>query len=241
MKFISTSFIVLIALLSLTVNVQAQGSISFDNDTVMVTEPADTVEIVAYNELTNNSSDTVNVVWERTVNNYDPMWSGTSICDNELCWAPSVSSRTITILPNRASTMDVHFLIDMMEGEGEVHIRAYVVDDSANTVVEAVYFGDAQMVSSSANTPEQPEIQIFPNPANDFIYIRNLPETSNSQVEVYNILGKKMLDFNVQAGQSVAGAVRFDLSSIPKGIYMIRVYDQSMNLLESKSITKGKS
>ena len=57
-------------------------------------------------------------------------------------------------------------------------------------------------------------LQVFPNPTNDYIYIRALEKVD--KVEVYDLLGKLVL-LNKQTE-------RVNLSSLSKGLYLVKIY-----------------
>ena len=70
------------------------------------------------------------------VNDYPAArWSGSSVCDNINCAAPSVSGREmLPIAPCDSSILDVHFLTNGFTGDGSVDILLWDVSDSAGSV-----------------------------------------------------------------------------------------------------------
>lgn len=72
-------------------------------------------------------------------------------------------------------------------------------------------------------------IRLFPNPATSFIQFEFAPTTSkDSQLQVYNFLGKKMLDIPVSQAKT-----RVDLTPFSRGIYIYQLKDRTGKTIES--------
>ncbi|GIV34677.1 MAG: hypothetical protein KatS3mg031_2212 [Chitinophagales bacterium] len=228
-----------ILILSMAVSLHAQVVLTHSVDTAGVIGLANEAEIVLPGFVYNNSNDTVRMRWER-IENIPAGWL-TAICDNIQCWAEVVSRSPLPVIipPRGQSTMDVHFFPNSIAGTGSVTIRAWVEGDSAATVVVSApkQATANQPVGFDAST-DNDRIRVYPNPVRDYFIIRNLPAGKVSTVEVFNIFGKKMLSFSQPALRSNAVVHRFDISSLSKGIYLVRVFDENMNVIFTKSLSK---
>ena len=72
-------------------------------------------------------------------------------------------------------------------------------------------------------------IRLYPNPATTFIQFEFAPTTSkDSQLQLYNFLGKKMLDIPVSLAKT-----RVDLTAFSRGIYIYQLKDRSGKTIES--------
>jgi hypothetical protein len=220
--------------------IQAQ-TLSLGDDTVKVNGYADAYEIIGYGTLYNNTSDAVEVTWLRVANDIPGEWLS-QVCDNNICYpegtnTPTLPGGIVTIPANGSSNFDVHFRASDIPGSGTVLMRAWVIGDSANTVVSGVYKATAQHPVSARDRISNNNLLIYPNPAKDYIMIKNLPLNEISTVEIYNIFGRKMLSFS-QPPTSIGVAHKFDLTTLPKGVYMIRVFDKDMNVIHTMSLSK---
>ncbi len=65
-------------------------------------------------------------------------------------------------------------------------------------------------------------IQVYPNPASDFVYVK--ADTSIKNIEIYTLSGQKL---NVQLSQD-----KLNVSHLPKGVYLLKIQ------LENSTITK---
>jgi len=61
------------------------------------------------------------------------------------------------------------------------------------------------------------KIKIFPNPTKDFFTISNNISLDNFSVQVFNIIGKKVLE------QSKLTSNKMDISALQKGIYLLKI------------------
>lgn len=72
--------------------------------------------------------------------------------------------------------------------------------------------------TTDVSTPERDLLRVYPNPANDRVYIEN-SDGAIDQVQVYNIQGQRVLDHPGDA----SGRVQLNLSSLSPGIYVMQV------------------
>ncbi len=213
--------------------------LTLSSDTTSVSGYVRLTDIIAHATIQNNSAGTVDVHWVRFVEEIPSEWEGTAVCDGNGCYLMPVGASPIpfSIEPGVSEILDVHFYPNEMAGDGTVRLRAWMTGDSANTVVVGTYKATAEE-SVGVTTPQESEkIRIYPNPAKEYILIKNLPEGEVSTVEVYNIFGRRMLSFS-QSASSIDTVQKFDVSTLAKGIYMIRVFDADMNVIYTESLSK---
>ena len=78
---------------------------------------------------------------------------------------------------------------------------------------------------------QQPTISIFPNPATNYISI-NTDENIKS-IAVFNLVGRKLKSFkDIQKNE------QYDVSTLPNGMYLIRVTDTSNKVITTQRISK---
>jgi hypothetical protein len=78
-------------------------------------------------------------------------------------------------------------------------------------------FPTALNPSSAENT-----LKIYPNPCEDFLLIDTGEKTDLLQVEICDLNGKNILS------QSIRGKEQIALSSLPKGVYLLKIYSEKM-------------
>lgn len=228
----------LTAIIAALIYATAAGqALTLSSDSISVTGYSDTA-LVARGFIYNNLPDSADVKWHRFYEDIPENWDGTAVCDGEQCYLIPVSSSVFRMAPNSYDNFQVHFYPNDFPGTGIVRLRAWVVGDSASTVIEGTFKGTSILRQVGVKSPEENEkIRIYPNPARDYIFIRNLPQRETSTIEVYNIFGRRMLSFS-QAPNNSETVQRFDINVLAKGIYMIRIFDAAMNVIYTESLSK---
>ncbi len=70
-------------------------------------------------------------------------------------------------------------------------------------------------------------MSIFPNPANDLIYITGVPDPT---IKIYNILGQQI--------NEVYGADHISIAAFPPGMYFVKVFDTQNTLITQAKVVK---
>lgn len=71
------------------------------------------------------------------------------------------------------------------------------------------------------------DIMVYPNPANDIIYVETFPETSQiSDFQIINILGETVL-----SGPITSESMQIDVSNLPAGLYLLKIADKSVKIV----------
>jgi hypothetical protein len=215
-------------------------SFSISQDSVTGVNNGREAEYVLKTNISNLLSNRpISVKWERYENTYANGWLGNQICVYGNCYYYDVDTGPIVIAASSTESFDAHFGNDFQSGSGSMRVRFYEPNDSAGTL-KNVYFGATINVppvgiAKPLNNVSSADFQIFPNPAKDFIIVKR-PDASNiSRIEVYNMLGLKVITQHTDQNNIEN---RIDLLDLQKGVYMIRVFDKSNNVILTKSISK---
>lgn len=100
---------------------------------------------------------------------------------------------------------------------------------------------DSAYIYGPNSVPEvdgaSPQISIYPNPAKGVITVEMKSEklkVNNDGIEIYNMLGEKVYStFNIQNS-----TFKIDISSLPAGQYMLRVYNQRQSITKPFEVVK---
>lgn len=159
--------------------------------------------------------------WERIKNNMPSGWDAL-ICERN-CYSALLESRTFSLAPGESiSDFRVTFRPNGQEGIANAEIKVYEIKNPSNAVTVSF---TASAVSGSGNGPS-----VYPNPAVDYIQIQDGSDVK--YIEVYNALGKKIIDFNASSSG------RYDISDIARGMYMVRMLDRNRNIIRTQRISK---
>nr|NQU92966.1 T9SS type A sorting domain-containing protein [Bacteroidota bacterium] len=87
-------------------------------------------------------------------------------------------------------------------------------------IVKAKSFYDESLGEEELQYPQM-EVEIYPNPFADFIWIKATNNSQNLTYSVYNILGKTMISGTVRNNHPT----QINLEKLISGIYFIRIFD----------------
>ena len=73
-------------------------------------------------------------------------------------------------------------------------------------------------------------VSVFPNPATEFITVNN--EEAVKNIQVYNLIGRKMKSFDVAKGE------RYEVSDLPNGLYLVHLIGRNNKLMTIQRLTK---
>lgn len=151
-------------------------------------------------------------------------------------WTMKVNDRYMTdkgtlTLANSETFPDfkVNFQPNGFVGIGNVEIVVFEPSNRTATETSVIFTASA----SSANAvPTNDLPQVFPNPATDYITINS---TTNNvrRVEVFNIVGRKVLEFNNSSSDD-----KHDVSSLPRGMYLVRLLDAQGHIIRTQRVSK---
>jgi len=82
----------------------------------------------------------------------------------------------------------------------------------------------------SVTDAELAELNIFPNPANDYFQITDNSEITSLQI--YDIVGKKVMD------KSHTNGKQYDISELRNGLYIVRLIDKAGSQVKSLRLSK---
>ena len=96
--------------------------------------------------------------------------------------------------------------------------------------IDDVFFpGNTTSIDDVAEIIANQDIAVYPNPANDVIYMRG---DDIQYVEIYNTVGMKVIAKNVSDSESI------DVADFASGMYIVRAFDGKGNVSTTKFIKK---
>lgn len=215
--------------ISLQIKVKAQD-ISVKNDTMFGSIVAvDSSKITLNNIVTNNTANTVTLVWERTED--IPVGWTTAVCDNNLCYSFEVDNEVYSPIDSGLSgDLIVYFYPNDIVGSGKVTIQLYPQGGNPQDGISVLFFGEAWSVGTKEN--DLAKFSMYPNPVTNYLNIQ-FSYKGKHYVEVYNILGRKILKKEVQNDN----IMRIPFSNLQRGMYIVMYKAQNGKII-TKSISK---
>jgi hypothetical protein len=207
-----------------------QSSFSINPDTVVAIKPADYFVFYNYGQFENHTNDTLQMRWVRTsvvLQDVDGMPLGDDFGDWELAiqdptWfynpATQLDSANF-ILPPVTGSVD-KFILQVFPNEqpGSLLItyRFFPVDNPSDFAEVVFDYAATEVVTTGVLTKEQLEVEVFPNPVSDELFI----QPPGNEVGEYTLLDLQGREVEQVTGQ---GATNLQVHSIPTGIYLLRL------------------
>ena len=113
------------------------------------------------------------------------------------------------ILPSRALGTKYVKLI----GKGQA-------SSTFTTIHEIEFYGDSSTLSLGENDLAN-QIKLYPNPAKDFVTLKNI-RTNVNLIQVFSVDGRKVLEKTIKSSES---EIKLDVSSISNGSYILNISD----------------
>lgn len=99
------------------------------------------------------------------------------------------------------------------------------VTTSGNLIIDRIYFTNTALLSVEDIQMNDKSLVLFPSPVNNELYVKS--ENSIHKVEIYNLLGQKVMTDNSN---------KIDVRDLSKGIYVSKVYFENENVSSKKFI-----
>ncbi len=196
-------------------------------------------DVVAHAEITNNTSETLDLRWIRTELVMPTGWAS-GVCDINYCYDTDVSRRDFQLPPNGKGILDVHAYPGgipgslengAIPGEAIIHVRVSDKNNATDTLTGIFNFNVTGDPLVSVDEVELKKLSIFPNPTSDYFELSSLIDNEIATVAVHNILGSQVSLYN-------ASDRRFDVGDLPNGMYLISLQDKQDVILKTLRLQK---
>lgn len=78
--------------------------------------------------------------------------------------------------------------------------------------------------------PEKVDVQVYPNPATDYISVTNVEAVS--RIMVFNLVGRQMKAFDSAEGD------KFFVGDLPRGMYLVQLLGNKEQILTTQRVNK---
>ncbi|MCH2045396.1 MAG: T9SS type A sorting domain-containing protein [Saprospiraceae bacterium] len=187
-------------------------------------------------EIKNMTNSPLELAWEITESYLPEGWS-TVVCEYK-CNQGFEKSSTFTLAPKTSiSNFRVGFRPNTHPGIGSTEVTIYEPSRPESSAVKVMFAASARDEVTSTNNNEGGGIsnttQVYPNPAIEYIML-NTDHQNIKYIEIYNIIGRKVLSYNVNHDRE-----KYDVSTLPRGLYMVRLLDANKNVIDIPRFNKN--
>ena len=202
-----------------------------DPNPAVISASPDENDISLHVWVINNSSETINLLWERKVKTPPAGWL-TWICDMNNCYLPSQGicpeTKPNVLNPGDSLDLQIHANPNGVTGIVDINMDLFTKEDPS-TILSTVNT-TFNVSTTSVEDPTKNAIQIFPNPTTHYFQI-----TENTDVEsvtIYDIVGNKIKSFKAHSGKE------YDVSFLNQGIYLVRMNDKNNKVVKTARLSK---
>lgn len=236
-QYLLTFFIFLFGL-----SVQAQ-MVTYSTDTVFVEgvdyDLTDLFEIAkSHAEIENVSQGELNLKWVMAKVDVPQLWQA-QLCDLNSCYAfgqftniDANLNEPLVLAASGTSIMDIGVRHKGQAGIGIYKVEVSTVADPSTILTSAIYKFtiNPDDITGTTTLFNQKAIKLFPNPVTGYFSL-----TDNDlvkQLQIFNIVGKKMMDMSFQNGDAI------NVASFPNGLYLVRMMGENGEVLRTTRMTK---
>ncbi len=202
-----------ILLLSCILTGLSAQSIIFEDTIPVAYGFASDDEVAIYISMTNNTAQTLDLRWERSLEDTPEPWDSWVCTVPGACGLPDTETLDFSMGPGEIGEFQYHFAPYNITGTGAVRID--IIENGSNELLQTLVI-TTDLTTVSTNEITAKNIKIFPNPSSDYFQLTD--ETVVDEIIIYNILGRQVKYFNEEKSQYFVG-------DLPKGIYLVELFD----------------
>ena len=237
-------FLYLLLPLSLFCGTVAIGqSFTVANDTVFANVGG---TATVQNPITNTYTSPITVKWRVDTTDAPADWlapAAFGICDNYTCrsndndmWLYNDTTHfgTQFTSSNYAPGVPGNFSLSLNYSSVSLGTHYFVITLGSGTFTKKTVFVINKVPVAMPTVPTGvSEVVLYPNPAHDELNVVYDANSDVKNIAIYNVIGKVMMVYKVSGSSA-----NLNLENIPGGIYFVRLYNSSGNIMATKKFTK---
>lgn len=178
--------------------------------------------------ITNTGNADTQFTWVRLDQNLLSGW-GVQLCDPITCFDPVPASNSFTLKKGKSGLLSFKITPNGKVGTGKINIGLSL--NGASGPFDTITFNVNSWANGVSSSAKLPDLSVYPNPAQNEITI-NYDSKFNYQIDIVNIIGNRVRSYN-----NVDGPVKLDISDLPDGVYIVKIFDRGKVL--TRRITKS--
>jgi len=221
--------LLLFSLMFLSSAVFAQLSIDIASRTIHGEGGVDQ-DITVRVEVRNTSNQDMNLLWTRHEIAKPAIWE-TKVGDLSPNTDIAPEDKAIHIFPGATVTLQISVKSYGQAGYAQVELDLYDAEnqDIILGVIKATF--EATNANSKSAAKRKEAIRIYPNPTTD--YFRIYQSDGVSRIEVYNIVGKRIMAYPA----SMDG--EYDVTNLLDGMYLVRLLAADKSVIKTVRLSKN--
>lgn len=209
-----------------------------------------TIDLHTY--IRNVSNEEVTYKWQylHESSSYPQGWSIQGVCDNVECRTPGgawLNGEVQNPFPIEPMTSNAKGLLEARisapigspDGVGVFKVKVWTLDNGDETTVtqtdSVTYIVEKGPTGVQALLVSDKRVGMFPNPTAGHLSVYADRSLNVTKGFVTNILGRKEMDFALEAGQEVN---TINTASLVAGIYFVHLVDANGNVIATRKVTR---
>ncbi len=222
-------FTTLLLLVSFSAFLSAQSTFSVSSTEVWTIAPHQIPDVEGHFTITNTTNAMQTIRWTRSIMNITNGCE-TQVCDINLCYLASVSTRTFDLAANASGSIIMHFLNwdSIVGASGVIRLTMSNVNVPADSVTVTYLFSSP--LSSTDNPLPTANVKVFPNPTVDYFQLENADAVSS--IRLLSLDSREVARFTANPGE------RYSIAQQPAGTYIMVLEDQQGRAFQAAEIVK---
>lgn len=191
-----------------------------------ITDP-DQAEYVNHGYVINTSDDEITLRWIKEAQS-KPEVAGAAICDNVLCYDPSVNQSDFSIAKGDTANFDFHYYPNGSGGAAVYKVMLQEVGNIENNT--DVTFTMNKVATNTFGFAGLEDVRVYPNPATDYFSVDGVDQLK--EVIVYNLVGQEVKRYKASL------KAKYDVSELMRGLYLVRLVDQKEKVIKTVRLSK---
>jgi len=237
MKKLYSTILLLVAIVFFS---NSQSLIPTPNDsaeiTAVVTDPFDPYDV--HIEVVNNSNGAILINWGLSSFVAPNDWE-LKLCDNNNCYDLLINPgpfTSLSVAPHDTMDMKFQFTSHCNAGSGSANVYAYVMGDSANSVIFLNYKANlsSNCASGIGETP-MAHLSVSPNPVKSTFAVYDLENAGNLSFQVYDMKGAAVIS---EIKSATTSSIEISVEKLPAGLYVLKAFDKQGRLAGISRLSK---
>ena len=206
----------------------------YDSDTVVMAYTGSSF-VSIYNKL--RAPNEMVVTWRMIDSNFPSGWSLNGFCDNKQCYGSANvlgGANHTTNAFGQDTLTDFHAQMDgsMAANNTSAYITVQVKDPVSGYTRNLTFIATKGAMSVSSAAKAEANVHLYPMPARDALNITFDEASGIELASIYNLIGKAVSVYHVQGNSA-----KFDVSSLPAGMYLLRLMTGSGAVISTRKFT----
>ena len=142
-------------------------------------------------------------------------------------WSGTSGSIPGTVTDGTPITYSYSYTVPAGSNENNMWLIGMVIDQTTGEILNGF---KTNLIPTSVQTESKKEVVVFPNPTNSIINVTN---ADNATIEVWNMIGQKLITVN-----STKNIQRIDLSAFQSGTYIVRIISDNETITRKINLMK---